>query len=178
MLQSVQPLIYLELPGDKGPYSQGPGPAAGMLCSKAPCQDKSAACVSRRAKQEKRQARRQPQQLQLQQQEKAQAASVRVRSRASAARREAPKAAEEPEYKKVYKPRVRSQSQWRCRSHAWHACLATYGRADAGDGESSSKLLGPAGSLSLQLCVSELPKLQKCILQYTADLQRCSRGGT
>ena len=64
--------------------------------------------MCRRAKQEKRQQRRQPQQLQLQ--EKAQAAGVRVRSRASAARKDAPKAAEEPEYKKVYKPRVRSVS--------------------------------------------------------------------
>ena len=66
--------------------------------------------MRRRAKQEKRQPRRQPQQLQLQ--EKAQAAGVRVRSRASAARRDAPKTAEEPEYKKVYKPRVRFDSQW------------------------------------------------------------------
>ena len=83
--------------------------AAGTPCSKAPREHESAACMCRRAKQEKRQPRRQPQPLQQQQQERAQAPGVRVRSRASAARRDAPRAAEEPEYKKVYKPRVRSQ---------------------------------------------------------------------
>ena len=110
--------------------SQGAGPAASMPCSKVPCQYDSAACMSRRAKQERRQPRRQPQQLQLQ--EKAQAAGVCVRSRASAARRDAPKATEEPEYKKVYKPRVRFDTQWQCGPHAWHACLATIGRSDGG----------------------------------------------
>ena len=132
MVQSVLLLTCLGSPRVKRragiSCSQGAGPAASMPCSKVPCQNDSAACMSRRAKQERRQPRRQPLQLQ----EKAQAAGVRIRSRASAARRDAPKAAEEPEYKKVYKPRVRSQSQGQCRSHAWHACLATGGRIDAG----------------------------------------------
>ena len=56
--------------------------------------------MRRRAKQEKRQQRRQVPQ------EKKPEAGVRVRSRA-AAHSSAPKAAEEPEYKRVYKPRVR-----------------------------------------------------------------------
>ena len=61
--------------------------------------------VRRRAKQEKRPQRRQVPQ------EKKPEAGVRVRSRAAARSSAAPKAAEEPEYKRLYKPRVRSAGQ-------------------------------------------------------------------
>ena len=83
--------------GGGGPlcHSQVP-PSAPQVCLIC---DSEHSDVHRRAKQEKRQQRRQvPQEKKLE-------AGVRVRSRA-AAHSSAPKAAEEPEYKKVYKPRV------------------------------------------------------------------------